>query len=153
MNARTSRIRPILMGLGAITVASLVLAGDVNPPPGPGGDCGPSLGDILLALGGPSAGEAHNLRAFAQPASGAFEVVSSTDGILQRVIAGSAPGQSVGTFVHVRDANGLIAQFAIPGNNPSQSYEVGAVYTAPLEVAVSGPTSNTAVTVIVREND
>lgn len=134
--------------MALLACTALVIAGDVNPPPGPVGDSGPSLSDLLGAVGAPGTGTAVVLTEFATP--GTFTTVSSVDGVLQRaVLSNSINGAT--TFVHVRDATGVIVQLAAPSTPATQSVELGMRYAAPLEVAfVDLP--NLSITLVIDED-
>lgn len=126
---------------------ALVLAGDVDPPPGPVGDSGPTLNDVLLAAGG-GVGESVVMRSFSTPANELFETVATEDGVLERIILTNLTGSLL--TVHVRDAAGLRTQVTQLAMSPTQSLEMGFAYTAPLEAAFVGSAGSVNVTFVTR---
>jgi len=117
-----------------IGLAGWVLAGDLQPPPGPVAPTSPSLAEVLVAAqsgGGSGPGGAVAGRAvaanFALPEPASWARVSTGDGVIRRVIM-TALTSSPGT-VQLRDASGRFAvlRSTLP-TGESVSIEIGAAY-------------------------
>lgn len=138
--------------VGTAALTTIVFAGDINPPPGPVGPSGPSLGDLLQAVGGSGASSTtYQIRTIPTPPAGAFEIVSSTDGVLERVVLTNGASTDP-LVVHLKDTTGVLTQCVIPAGQ-TQSLALGIGYTAPLEVATIGLNGFIGVSVIVQENN